>query len=95
MKLKNISGRSQFMGTYKPQPDKNIRIALENQLKAQAERDGTLKKYVKTNISPIENITPSSQTDGEEPLHIGFVSKTPYRDISTYKEEWYTHPIDD
>lgn len=42
------------MGTHKPQPDKNIRIDLENQLKAQAERDGTLKKYVKTNISPIE-----------------------------------------
>ena len=53
MKLKNISGRSQFMGTHKPQPDKNARIALENQLKAQAERNGTLKKYVKTNISPI------------------------------------------
>lgn len=54
MKLKNISGRSQFMGTHKPQPDKNARIALENQLKAQAERDGTLKKYIKTNISPIK-----------------------------------------
>lgn len=34
---------------------------------------------------PIENITPP----------IGLVSKTPYRNISTYKEEWYTHPIDD
>ena len=33
---------------------------------------------------PIENITPP----------IGLVSKTPYRDIATYKEEWYTHPID-
>ena len=54
MKLKNISGRSQFMGTRKPQPDKNVRIALENQLKAQAERDGTLNKCVKTNLSPIE-----------------------------------------
>lgn len=54
MKLKNISGRSRFMGTHKPQPDKNIRITLENQLKAQAERDGTLKKYVKATISPIE-----------------------------------------
>lgn len=117
MKLKNISGRSQFMGTHKPQPDKNARIDLENQLKAQAERDGILKKYVKTNISPIENkdtiavkapclfnettnlpiedITPLFQTDREEPLSIGLVSKTPYRDISTYKEEWYTHPIDD
>ena len=55
MKLKNISGRSQFMGTHKPQPDKNIRIDLEIQLKAQAERDDTLKKYIKTNISPIED----------------------------------------
>ncbi len=55
MKLKNISGRSRFMGTHKPQPDKNIRIDLENQLKAQAERDGTLKKYVKATISPIED----------------------------------------
>lgn len=54
MKLKNISGRSRFMGTRKPQLDKNIRIDLENQLKAQAERDGTLKKYVKATISPIE-----------------------------------------
>lgn len=34
---------------------------------------------------PIENITPP----------IGLVSKTPYRNISTYKEEWYTYPIDD
>ena len=55
MKLKNISGRSQFIGTHKPQPDKNIRIDLEIQLKAQAERDDTLKKYIKTNISPIED----------------------------------------
>lgn len=54
MKLKNISGRSRFMGTRKPQPDKNIRIDLENQLKAQAERDGTLKKYVKATIFPRE-----------------------------------------
>ena len=44
---------------------------------------------------PIENITPLSQTDREEPLSIGLVSKTPYRDIATYKEEWYTYPIDD
>ena len=55
MKLKNISGRSRFMGTHKSQPDKNIRIYLENQLKAQAERDGTLKKYVKATISPIKD----------------------------------------
>ena len=55
MKLKNISGRSQFMRTHKPQPDENIRIALENQLKTQAEKDETLRKYVKTIIPPIED----------------------------------------
>ena len=43
---------------------------------------------------PIENTTPSSKTDEEKSSHIGLVSKTPYRDIATYKEEWYTHPID-
>lgn len=95
MKLKNISGRSQFMGTHKPQPDKNARIALENQLKAQAERDGILKKYVKTNIPPIENTPVIPKTDTQDTSNTGLVSKTPYRDISTYKEEWYTHPIDD
>lgn len=44
---------------------------------------------------PIENTTPSSKTDEEDLPPIGLVSKTPYRDIATYKEEWYTHPIDD
>ena len=43
---------------------------------------------------PIENTTPSSKTDEEELSPIRLVSKTPYRDIATYKEEWYTHPID-
>ena len=43
---------------------------------------------------PIENTTPSSKTDEEDLPPIGLVSKTPYRDIATYKEEWYTHPID-
>ena len=43
---------------------------------------------------PIENTTPSSKTDEEELPPIGLVSKTPYRDIATYKEKWYTHPID-
>lgn len=94
MKLKNISGRSQFMGTYKPQPDKNIRIALENQLKAQAEKDGTLKKYVKTIIPPIENTPIISKTDAEDLSNTGLISKTPYRDITTYREEWYINPID-
>ena len=43
---------------------------------------------------PIENTTPLLKSDKEKPSHIGLVSKTPYRDIATYKEEWYTHPID-
>ena len=43
---------------------------------------------------PIENTTPSSKTDEEDLPPIGLVSKTPYRDIATYKEEWYTYPID-
>lgn len=94
MKLKNISGRSQFMRTHKPQPDKNIRIDLENQLKAQAERDGTLKKYVKTNISLIENTPVISKTDTEDLSNTGLTFKTPYSNITTYREEWYTHPID-
>lgn len=94
MKLKNISGRSQFMGTHKPQPDKNIRIALENQLKAQAEKDGTLKKYVKMIIPPIKNTPVIPKTDIEDLSNTGLVSKTPYRDITTYREEWHINPID-
>ena len=94
MKLKNISGRSRFMGTHKPQPDKNIRIDLENQLKAQAERDGTLKKYVKATISPIENKPVIPKTDTEDLPNTGLVSKTPYRDITPYREEWHINPID-
>ena len=43
---------------------------------------------------PIENTTPLLKSDEEKPSHTGLVSKTPYRDIATYKEEWYTHPID-
>ena len=43
---------------------------------------------------PIENTTPLLKSDEDKPSHIGLVSKTPYRDIATYKEEWYTHPID-
>ena len=43
---------------------------------------------------PIENTTPLLKSDEEKLPHIGLVSKTPYRDIATYKEEWYTHPID-
>ena len=43
---------------------------------------------------PIENTTPLLKSDKEELPPIGLVPKTPYRDIATYKEEWYTHPID-
>ena len=43
---------------------------------------------------PIENTTPSSKTDEEDTPNTGLVSKTPSRDIATYKEEWYTHPKD-
>lgn len=46
-----------------------------------------------TNI-PIEVLPVLSQTDGEEPPHIGLVSKTPYRDITPYREEWHINPID-
>ena len=51
----------------------------------------SIRKY---NFSPIEDTTPSSQTVEEDLPPIGLVSKTPYRDLATYKEEWYTHPID-
>lgn len=94
MKLKNISGRSRFMGT-NPKSDKNIRIDLENQLKAQAERDGTLKKYVKTNILPIENTPVIPKTDTEDLSNTGLVSKTPYRYITTYRKVWHNSLKDD
>lgn len=51
-------------------------------------------EQAKSIISPIENTTPLLKSDEEKPSHIGLVSKTPYRDLATYKEEWYTHPID-
>ena len=43
---------------------------------------------------PIENKPVIPKTDTEDLPNTGLVSKTPYRDIATYKEEWYTHPID-
>ena len=43
---------------------------------------------------PIENTPVIPKTDTEDLSNTGLVSKTPYRDIATYKEEWYTHPID-
>jgi len=48
---------------------------------------------IETNL-PIESIPTFSQTDGEEPTPIGLVLKTPYSDTTTYREEWYTNPID-
>ena len=44
---------------------------------------------------PIENKPVIPKTDTEDLPNTGLVSKTPYRDIATYKEEWYTHPKDD
>ena len=81
-------------GNSQTSTDKNIRIDLENQLKAQAERDGTLKKYVKATISPIENKPVIPKTDTEDLPNTGLVSKTPYRDITPYREEWHINPID-
>lgn len=43
---------------------------------------------------PIENKPVIPKTDTEDLPNTGLVSKTPYRDIATYKEEWYTHSID-
>ena len=43
---------------------------------------------------PIENITPLSQSDIEDIPNTGLVSKTPYRDITTYREEWHLNPKD-
>lgn len=94
MKLKNISGRSRFMGTNPKSVNKEIRLANEQRLKEEAEQNGTLKKYIKANNSPIENTPVIPKTDTEDLPNTGLVSKTPYRDIATYKEEWYTHPID-
>ena len=54
MNLKNISGRSQFMRTSPKSVSKEIRLANEQRLKEEAEQNGTLKKYVKAIISPIE-----------------------------------------
>lgn len=48
---------------------------------------------IETNI-PIENITPFSQTDTEDLPNTELVSKTPYRDITTYREEWHFNPKD-
>ena len=39
---------------------------------------------------PIGNITVLSQTDTEDPPLTVSVSKTPYRDITSYREEWHT-----
>ena len=43
---------------------------------------------------PIENTPVIPKIDTQDTPNTGLVSKTPYRDIATYKEEWYTHPID-
>ena len=43
---------------------------------------------------PIENKPVIPKTDTEDLPNTGLVSKTPYRDIATYREEWHTNPID-
>lgn len=62
MKLKNITGRDRFIGSRKSQIDKTQRLIEEDRRKAQADRDGTLLKYNKTNNPPIESITPIDLT---------------------------------
>lgn len=57
MKLKNISGRSRFMGTNPKFVNKEIRLANEQRLKEEAERDGTLKKICKGNYFPYRGVT--------------------------------------
>ena len=42
----------------------------------------------------IENKPVIPKTDTEDLPNTGLVSKTPYRDITTYREEWHTNPID-
>ena len=43
---------------------------------------------------PIENKPVIPKTDTEDLPNTGLVSKTPYRDITPYREEWYINPID-
>ena len=43
---------------------------------------------------PIENKPVIPKTDTEDLPNTGLVSKTPYRDITSYREEWHTNPID-
>ena len=43
---------------------------------------------------PIENKPVIPKTDTEDFPNTGLVSKTPYRDITPYREEWHINPID-
>ena len=43
---------------------------------------------------PIENKPVIPKTDTENLPNTGLVSKTPYRDITPYREEWHINPID-
>ena len=43
---------------------------------------------------PIENTPVIPKTDTEDLPNTGLVSKTPYRDITPYREEWHINPID-
>ena len=43
---------------------------------------------------PIENKPVIPKTDTEDLPNTELVSKTPYRDITPYREEWHINPID-
>ena len=43
---------------------------------------------------PIENKPVIPKTDTEDLPNTGLVSKTPYIDITPYREEWHINPID-
>ena len=43
---------------------------------------------------PIEKKPVIPKTDTEDLPNTGLVSKTPYRDITPYREEWHINPID-
>ena len=51
-------------------------------------------EQAKSIISPIENTPVIPKTDTEDLPNTGLVSKTPYRDITPYREEWHINPID-
>lgn len=51
-------------------------------------------EQAKSIIPPIENTPITSKTDTEDLSNTGLVSKTPYSNITAYREEWHINPID-